>query len=81
MEKLTLNDFREALSRISLAENIYRLSDEELLSADLQDDLLLDSLDMLELTLELENSAHVSTPDVTSYRTVQAFLDACNNNA
>lgn len=81
MEKLCLNDFREALSRVSFADNIYRMTDEELRSANLKEDLFLDSLDMLELTLELENSARISVPDTVNCKTVQDFLDACNNNA
>ena len=81
MEKLCLNDFREALSRVSFADNIYRMTDEELRSANLKEDLFLDSLDMLELTLELEISTRIFVPDIVDCKTVQDVLNACNNNA
>ena len=78
MKKLTLADFRVILEHLPVDEEVLLLSDEDLLSADLKEDLLIDSLDMLVLALEVENYTGISLPDNQNYGTVQDFIDACN---
>ncbi|MBP5697909.1 MAG: hypothetical protein J6W96_00065 [Alphaproteobacteria bacterium] len=77
MEKLTLDDFRDALKYIPSAEEIGQMTDDELLSANMKD--LFDSLDLLELTLQIELATHVSIPDdIPDDWTIQDFLDECS---
>ena len=84
---LTLQDVRDAIHCVNdeeLSEYINSISDEELLASSFHEDLGMDSLDVIELMLEIERMCTVSIPDaayetiVAKGGTVQALLETCN---
>ena len=89
MEKkiLTLKDVRDAVRCINdeeLSEYLNSISDDELLASNFKEDLGMDSLDVIELMLEIERMYAISIPDaayetiVAKGGTVQALLETCN---
>lgn len=92
MEKkiITLKEVREALRCLNdeeLSEYIDSISDEELLASSFHEDLGMDSLDVIETTLEIERMCAVSVPDEAYYSfqkkggTVQALIEIYNETA
>lgn len=86
--KLTLDDIREAvysLNNAQLGEDVRRMNDEALLKCRLAEDLGMDSMDVLELILNLENRCNICFPIGIEVEikhggdTVQECLNACNN--
>ena len=80
MKELKLDDVREVLRKIIPAEKIDCIPDDTLLSASFTDDLGLDSLDFVQLSLELEFATGVSIPDREEFASVREFLRICNGN-
>ena len=79
MKELELDDVRKALKKVIPAEEIDRIPDDELLQASFTDDLGLDSLDFVEISLDLEFATGVSIPDKEEFETIQDLLKICNN--
>lgn len=79
MKELELDDVREALKKVIPAEEIDCITDDELLQTSFTDDLGLDSLDFIELSLDLEFATGISIPDKEEFETVQDLLKISNN--
>lgn len=88
--KLTVEEIRTAICEAGVYPfkgnliDLKKVSDAELLKADFEKDLSLDSLDVVLVAMALERIAGISFPD-SSYgtlrkngNTVQALLDECN---
>jgi len=66
MEKLTIQDVRRAIYDMhdnELSEIVAEISDDDLLDTSLTEDLMMDSLDVIEMTLEIERLHGISIPD------------------
>ena len=64
--QLTLDDIRKAISETSIyeiGEDVNKMSDEAFAQCYLEDDLGMDSLDLMELTMQLERNFDFSIPD------------------
>lgn len=64
--QLTLDDIRKAISETSMYEigdDVAKMSDEAFEQCHLEDDLGMDSLDLMELTMQLEKDFEFSIPD------------------
>lgn len=85
--KLTIQDVRDAINDMNdaeLSEFVSELPDDKLAEANLMTDLQMDSLDIIEMTLEIEQARSVSIPDEAyekirnSGGSVQDMLDIYN---
>ena len=85
--KLTVQDVRNAVNYMhdaELSEIVSEYSDDKLAEANLMSDLQMDSLDIIEMTLEIEQARSVCIPDEAyekirySGGSVQAMLDIYN---
>lgn len=88
MKEITLNDVRQALRDTqypSVMTKVDNMSDDELKKACFRTDFGMDSLDTIELSMNLERRLSVSVPDravseyITKGGTVQAMMDVFNN--
>lgn len=86
-KQLTLGDIRRAIYDLhcsELSEDVRKMSDEALLKCELEEDLGLDSMDIVDFTLNLENNCNICLPphivdDIRrDGRTVEKCLDVCN---
>lgn len=65
-KQLTLDDIRKAIAETSMyeiGEDVARMTDEAFAQCYLEDDLGIDSLDLMELTMQLERNHNLSIPD------------------
>ena len=85
--KLTVQDVRTAIANMhdeELSSMIDEMSDEELLAANFKDDFGMDSLDVIEMTLEMERDNALHIPDSAYEKmdskggTIKDLLDAYN---
>lgn len=87
-KQLTLEDLRKAIYDLNypeLSRDVERMSDEAFLECQLEEDLGLDSMDVVELTVNLENNCDICLPCNIEHdierngNTVQICLNTCNN--
>lgn len=87
-KQLTLVDIRRAIGDLcdsELSEDVRKMSDEELLKCELEEDLGLDSMDIVDFTLNLENNCNICLPyDIVEDircdgQTVEKCLNVCNS--
>lgn len=90
--QVTLEDIRKVLcenvdySFCDKAKNLEQISDDELLDINIVEDMGLDSLDLMVLTMSLERNCDVVIPDVTfdaikeRGSTVRVLLEETNRN-
>ena len=85
--KLTVQDVRTAIENMhdeELSSMVAEMSDEELLAANFKDDFGMDSLDVIEMTLEMERDHAINIPDSAYEKmkhrgeTFEALLNAYN---
>lgn len=87
-KQLTLDDIRQAISKTSFSENeenVTKMPDEAFERCTLKEDLGLDSLDLLELTMQLERDHNLEIPydvekRVLDYGTVADILEEYNKS-
>lgn len=84
---LTVDDVRKAIDELGdpeLSCEVEDMSDEDLLGKSFEHDFMLDSLEIVTVTMNLERDHHLSVPDeaVTNFKlngsTVKALLDEYN---
>lgn len=88
-KELTVQDLRKAISNMNdeeLSSMVEELSDEDFLEAEFMEDLSMDSLDVIEMTMEIEREHAIQIPDNAYERmrirggTVKVLLDTYNEN-
>ena len=86
-KQLTLVDIRRAIDDLrdsELSEDVRKMSDEAFLKCELEEDLGLDSMDIVDFTLNLENNCNICLPhhiveDIKrDGQTVEKCLNVCN---
>ncbi len=84
---ITLNELRSAISDVlndEIGEDVKKMSDDALLDSDMLEDLVMDSLDIIESVMLVEKNHGISIPDnaYENFRnrgcTVRALLDEIN---
>ncbi|MBQ9270820.1 MAG: hypothetical protein IJ218_00950 [Alphaproteobacteria bacterium] len=88
MKQLTLNDIRKAiyeLGETEINDDISRMDDETFAKCNFKEEFGLDSLGVMEVTINLERNCDVNIPSSASeyaifHNTIQAMLDRYNQS-